>query len=70
MLKIHCKKDGFILFFAFLLLLCGGGMGVLPVYKISHWIGNLLIKELKENCKVKEVKVYTLEDYKKNKDNN
>ena len=144
MLKIHCKKDGFILFFAFFLLLCGVGMGVLPVYKISHWLiiphvitililfkgsysiistwddkkrkyivlmernakefrpdtfseymkapcGRLLtkivlsdlcqsdkyvvlkkyrkpfIKELKENCKVKEVKVYTLEDYKKTK---
>lgn len=129
--------------YAFLLLFCGVGMGVLPIYKVSSWFivpqiiiiliflkgaysifstwddkkrkyvvlmernaknfrpdtfseymsapcGRLLTKivladlaqsdkykllkmqrkpffeELKENCTVKEVKVYTIEDYKKN----
>ena len=132
--------------YAFLLLFCGVGMGVLPIYKVSCWFivpqiiiiliflkgaysifstwddkkrkyvvlmerdaknfrpdtfseymsapcGRLLTKivladlaqsdkykllkmqrkpffeELKENCTVKEVKVYTIEDYKNNKVN-
>ena len=35
-------------------------------YKLLKMQRKPFIKELKENCTVKEVKVYTIEDYKKN----